>query len=313
MSSHSFPGATDGADAHGSVRKPYRFVHKDGSPNVIRDGEQKFSSFNIYHYLLRMPLGRFFLLVLAFYTSINFIFATIYYFTCVSELQGLIPGSRAQTFEEAFFFSSQTLTTVGYGRISPTGLLSDTIASFEALLGILTLAIITGTLYGKFVRPRAYIRFSNQAVRGPFEGHDALVFRLVSSKRTNITDLEIKVTLSMRKADGSGYQFLPLKLESTRLNALYLSWAVVHRVDAESPLFGMDAAAYKAADVELLVHLTGYDEHFNSNVVARTSYVYDEIIHGATFVPMYRDYDAHTVLYLNRLDQWESLPGFSRA
>ncbi len=293
--------------AHNSATKASRFVNKDGSPNVVRKGESWFNRFNIYHYLLKMPVWRFFVLVVAFYTIINFLFATVYYAFCLNHLEGLIHGGTLDNFEETYFFSSQTLTTVGYGRISPVGLLTNSIAAFEALIGILTLALITGTLYGKFVRPKAYIRFSEPAVVGPLEEVRALSFRLISSKKTNITNLEIKVTLAMRRTgEGeTGYQFMPLTLQTDTLNALYLSWTVAHTIDGESPLWGMDAAAFKALDVELLVHLQAYDEHFSSSIVARTSYVWQEIMHEAAFVPMYEDLEEHTVLYLKKLDDWE--------
>ena len=295
--------------AQRNAPKTSRFVNKDGSPNVVRKGENWFNRFNIYHYLLRMPMWQFFLLVVAFYTFINFLFATVYYAFCLNHLEGLIHGSGPENFEETYFFSSQTLTTVGYGRISPVGLLTNSIAAFEALIGILTLALITGTLYGKFVRPKAYIQFSANAMVGPLSEGQALNFRLISSKKTNITNLEIKVTLAMRRTgEGggeTGYKFLPLTLQTDTLNALYLSWSIEHLIDSESPLWGMEAAAYEALDVELLVHLQAYDEHFSSNIVARTSYVWKEIIHNAAFVPMYEDLEENTVLYLNKLDDWK--------
>ncbi len=251
-------------------------------------------------------MWQFFLLVVAFYTIINFLFATVYYAFCLDHLKGLIHGSGPENFEEAYFFSSQTLTTVGYGRISPVGLLPNSIAAFEALIGILTLALITGTLYGKFVRPKAYIRFSKHALVGPLGDARALNFRLISSKKTNITNLDIRVTLAMRRTGKgeTGYQFLPLSLQSETLNALYLSWNIAHVIDGESPLWGLDAAAYEALDMELLVHLQAYDERFNSSIVARTSYIWEEIVHGAAFVPMYEDLEEHTALYLNKLDDW---------
>ncbi|RYD53306.1 MAG: Ion transport 2 domain protein [Sphingobacteriales bacterium] len=293
----------------GHHTKGARFVNKDGSPNVRRRGESRFSSFNIYHYLLQMQMGKFFLLVLGFYTIINFLFATFYYLFSLPHLEGIIHGTPAENFEEAFFFSSQTLTTVGYGRISPVGLVTNSIAALEALIGILTLALITGTLYGRFVRPRAYVRFSFFALMGIHEGEPAIMFRLVTSKKTKIHDLQIKVTASLLKQDQPGYDFVPLDLQNDRLNALYLSWLVVHPITPESPFYGLTEVDFAQRDVELFVHLTGFDEQFSSNVVARTSYIHTEMIHNASFVPMYEDLEEHTILYLNRLNQYNQYPG----
>ncbi len=283
-----------------------RFVQKDGTPNVVRRGEGRLKSFDIYHFLLHIPMWQFGVLILAYYTTINFLFALFYYFFSLPHLAGIITGDAFQNFEEAFFFSSQTLTTVGYGRISPVGLLTNTVAAFEALIGILTLAIITGTLYGRFVRPKAYIRFSHLAMVGTVEGSPALSFRLVASKKTKIHELKIRVSVSLRKENGeAGYDFFPIQLQEDSFNALYLCWLVVHPLTPDSPLYGLNEADYTRREAELLVHLNAFDEQFNSNVIARTSYVSSEMIHQAAFVPMFQNGETTTVLYLNKLDQFE--------
>lgn len=287
-----------------------RFVNKDGSPNVVRKDTSRLLGFDIYHYLLKIPMWKFFLLILVYYTTINFLFAVFYFLFSQDHLAGLIYETPFEKFEEAFFFSSQTLTTVGYGRVSPVGLLTNAIAAFEALIGILTLALITGTLYGRFVRPRAYIRFSHHAVVGLAGDVPALMFRLVASKNTRIHDLQIRVSIALQNIEKENtYDFFPLPLREDMFNALYLSWTVAHFITPESPLYGMSAADYKSRGAELLVHLNAFDEQFSSNVIARTSYVSSEIVYGAEFVPMYEDLETHTVLYLSRLDQFVAVPG----
>ncbi len=308
MSYDFFRVADASAPGHQQRPRQRRFVYKDGSPNVVRRGESRFSSFDIYHYLLEIPMWKFLLLILLYYTTINFFFAVFYFLFSQHHLKGMIYGTPFENFEEAFFFSSQTLTTVGYGRISPVGLLTNAIAAFEALIGILTLAIITGTLYGRFVRPRAYIRFSHYAVVGKTDGVPALMFRLVASKKTRIHDLEIRVSVALRNNEQeNGYEFFPLTLKEDTFNALYLSWTVVHLITPESPLYGMTAADYERRGAELLVHLNAFDAQFSSNVIARTSYVGSEIVYGADFVPMHEDLALNTVLHLGRLDQFTKL------
>lgn len=212
-----------------------RFVRKDGSPNVVRKGGPRLPGANIYQYLLEMPMWKFFLLILLYYTTINFLFACLYFLFTQDHLKGLIYTTPFEKFEEAFFFSSQTLTTVGYGRVSPVGLLANSIAAFEALIGILTLAIVTGTLYGRFVRPRAYIRFSHFAVVGLSDGMPALMFRLVASSKNRIDDLQIRVSVALRNPEkDTGYEFYPLRLREDSFNALYLSWTVVHPIDPKA-------------------------------------------------------------------------------
>lgn len=268
-----------------------RFINKDGSHNVTTRGRNFFEKFSFYNYLINLPGWKFILFILAFYTAINFIFALFYYLFCVPHLQGLITGTPLETFEETYFFSSQTLTTVGYGRISPTGFITNTIASFEALVGILTLAIITGLLYGRFVKPKAYIRFSENALVAPFREGKAVMFRMVPIKGATLSDVSIEVALSMMIDEGGKKinKFYALPLQISKINTLVLTWTVVHPIGEDSPLFGYTATDMAQRDVEVLVYIRAFDEDFANTVIARTSYTYEEIIHGARFKPAFID------------------------
>ena len=140
-----------------------RLINSDGSTNLRKRGIPIWERISVYHTLLRMKRWVFLLAIFVFYTSINLFFAILYLLTGV---QNLVGGDGAQTlgekFMEAFFFSSQTLTTVGYGRVSPSGMITNIIASSESLMGILSFALVTGLIYGRFSRPRAYLLFSPQ-------------------------------------------------------------------------------------------------------------------------------------------------------
>lgn len=290
------------------IRGP-RFITKDGKANVIKKGVSYYDRFSIYHYMLNLPNWKFILYVFGFYTTINFLFACFYFLFCLGHLQGVILGSRWENFEEAYFFSSQTLTTVGYGRISPVGLLTNTIASLEALIGIMALAIITGLLYGRFVKPKAYLRFSKDAVIAPFKDGMALMMRVTPIKNTSLTDVSVQVTCSLLvEEDGKRtYKFYPLLLQFSNINSLYLNWTIVHPIDAESPLYGLVEKDIADADVEIVVYLKAFDEHFSSTVIARTSYTYDEIVFNAKFERMYYDTESGTVLEVDKLNSYQRL------
>ncbi|MFZ1528434.1 MAG: ion channel [Ferruginibacter sp.] len=299
----------DNTGLNSSVTSKYaRFVNKDGSANVVNK-TSFFNRFSIYHYLINMPGWKFALLVFAFYTAINFLFAVVYYLFCVPYLQGIIKGTPLQTFEEAYFFSSQTLTTVGYGRISPVGIVANTIASLEALIGILTLAIITGLLYGRFVKPKAYIRFSKEALIAPFKEGRALMLRLAPIKNAKLSEVSIQVTCSLMLEENGKMvnRYFTLPLQFSTLNTLYLSWTVVHPINEESPFFNLAEKEMQDADLELIVFLKAFDEDFSNTVIARTSYTYDEIITGAKYVPVFYDSPEGkgTIVDLEKLDKWE--------
>src|ERR1035437_538228 len=145
-----------------------------------------------------MPRWKFMLILLSVYIIINLIFASLYFLIGTHNLIGSTAGTPLENYAEAFFFSAQTFTTVGYGRISPTGFLASSIATIEAFLGLLSFAIATGLFYGRFSRPQAYLKYSDIAISGPYKGISALMFRLAPYKNNNLLEAEAKVTLAMK-------------------------------------------------------------------------------------------------------------------
>lgn len=295
-----------------SVTEKYaRFVNKDGTANVVNKARSPFEKYSLYNYLINMPSWKFGLLVFSFYTFINFLFAVIYYFFCVPHLQGIVPGTPLETFEEVYFFSSQTLTTVGYGRISPVGLITNTVASLEALIGILTLAIITGLLYGRFVKPKAYLRFSHNAVIAPFKEGKAFMIRMAPIKNATLSEVNVQVAASMMVEENgkkiNRYYEMPLQFAS--LNSLFISWTIVHPITEDSPLYNASEEDLARADFEAIIYVKAFDEDFANTVIARTSYTYSEIIHNAKFVPVFFDspQGKGTIVDLGKLNQYEKL------
>lgn len=295
-----------------TTAKYARFINKDGTPNVVRQGAGLFDRYSIYHFLINISNWKFLLLIFSYYMLINLLFAGIYFIFCQNHLIGLIKGTAFETFEEVYFFSSQTLTTVGYGRISPEGLITNTIASTEALIGILTLAIITGLLYGRFVKPKAYIRFSDHAVIAPFRDGKGLMFRMVPIKNARLSEISIQVTASMMVEENGKMinKVFALPLQFSTINILYLGWTVVHPINSDSPIAGMSFEDLEQIDFEFMIYLKAYDEDFSNTVIARTSYTYDEIINGAKFIPMYYDSPegAGTLLDIRKLNDYTDSP-----
>lgn len=276
-----------------------RGVNKDGSFNVERIGVPKFRPYEIYHSLISMSWGKFSLLVLVAYGVVNLLFAMIYYFIGTEHLSGITPDmSEKHRFMEAFFFSSQTLTTLGYGRIAPVGALASSVAAVESLLGLLTFALATGLLYGRFSRPQAKLLYSTNALVAPYRDITGLMLRISNKRSNQLIEVEAEITLSYQEKGKNSRSFASLALERKKINLFPSSWTLVHPITEESPFYGMSEQDLHDADVELIVLIKSFDDTFSQTIYSRSSYKAHEIIWGAKFLPMF----TQTELGMTRLD-----------
>lgn len=286
-----------------------RFVNKDGSANIQKRGLPFLERVSWYHMLLNMPGWKFMAIIVGFYFGINFIFAGLYYIIGVEYLEGIgNVGSEWLKFGKAYFFSAQTFTTVGYGHISPTGFATSALAALEALTGLLSFAIATGLFYGRFSRPRAFLKFSHNAVVAPYKGITGFMVRTASHKNTNLIDAEARMTLGMTVEENGVpvNKFYTLPLEMSKITTLTLSWTLVHPITEESPFYGFTAEDFKNTEGEVIVYLKAFDDLFSNTVAASTSYTFDEIIYGAKFEMMYAENDdqTKTILHLDKLNSY---------
>jgi inward rectifier potassium channel len=259
--------------------------------------------------MLALPRWKFWLWLIIPYIIVNAFFAFIYYSIGVEHLDGMKQGSPWHNYIEAFFFSFQTFTTVGYGHVSPEGTLTSSVAAFESFLGVLTLALAAGLFYGRFSRPRSFLRFSDIALIAPYKDGRALMFRTAPYKNNLLIDAEVKLTLGMRvfRNEEEKNEFYTLNVEIGKINALLLNWTIVHPINEDSPIYGMSLEELKEARAEVIVFLKAFDEGFANTVVARTSFTANEIIEGAKFKPMYErspDGDA-TLLHIDKLNDYD--------
>ncbi len=288
-----------------------RFYNRRGGANVIKKGVNILDRYSWYHTMLAMPRTKFLLLIFSIYIFINLVFAGIYYAIGIEHLTGVNSGSTMKSFSEVFFFSTQTFTTVGYGRISPTGFLTSAVATLEAFLGLLSFAIATGLFYGRFSRPQAFLKFSRHALISPYKDGIALMFRMSPFKNNTLSEAEVKLTGAMQiEEDGKRMnKFYPLSLEISKINALTLSWTVVHPIDEKSPLYNLNADDMKDVHMEILVFVKAFDEVFSNTVMTRTSYLADEIIWGAKFKIMYYQSGdkTRTILDLDMINDYDKI------
>lgn len=292
-----------------------RFFQKDGRPNIHFRGISYLQRFSVFQYMLKIPSWKFISLIAVAYVVVNLFFACVYFIVGVHHLGGMEEITVMGRFWEAFFFSTQTLSTVGYGHVFPDSLTSNTIAAVESFTGILMLALATGLIYGRFSQPKPYIKFSSIALFAPYEGGNALMLRFAPYKQHFLTDVEVRVTMVMKYNTATGERknkFYSLDLEVSRANSLVSNWTIVHPVNETSPIYSLTRKEIEEAESEMLVFVRGYDEEYANTVVARSSYTYNEFIYGAKFDMMYEPSEdkSTTLLHMDKIDNYheEKLP-----
>ncbi|HVW97631.1 MAG TPA: ion channel [Mucilaginibacter sp.] len=291
------------------VIKNQPLMNKDGSPNVKRIGLSFFNTSNSYHTLITMSWKRFWLVVLSGYLVVNIIFAGIYTSLGPDSLDGTAPSSSFEHFMDAFFFSAQTMSTVGYGHISPKGMAANSVSALESMLGLLAFALATGLLYGRFSRPSAQITYSKNILVAPYAPTDkGIMFRLANLRRNMLIDLEIEIIFSYNEIVGEKTvrRFYPLELERRNVSVLTINWTVVHPLDEKSPLKDMTREDMLRSEAGFAVLLRAFDDTFSQTVHSRTQYQAHDIIWGAKFSPVVdRDNQGRIVLDLSKISAYE--------
>ncbi len=289
-----------------------RFFNKDGNANTLKRGTGILERYSWYHTMLGMKAGKFLLLLFAIYITINLLFAAIYYLIGIEHLTGANTGDEWKNFSEVFFFSAQTFTTVGYGRISPHGFAASAVSTFEAFLGLLSFAIATGLFYGRFARPQIYLKFSNNALIAPYKEGIAVMFRMSPFKNNNLSEAEVKVTLAISTEENGRTvdKFYSLDLELSSINILALSWTIVHPINDKSPFWGFSKEDFANTDMEMMVFVKAFDEVYSNVVMGRTSYINSQFMYGAKFNLMYHPNSdkSKTILDLGKLNDFDMVP-----
>ncbi len=160
-----------------------RFINRDGTFNLHKKGWPFWNRFSLYYTMITMPAWKFISLIVIFFICINLLYTGIYLLIGTNQFTGLLAQSGWGAFKEIYFFSAETFTTVGYGRVNPIGDGANLVASFEAMSGFLSFALATGLIYGRFAKPRAHLAFSDQAVIAPYRDQTALMFRFACYSR----------------------------------------------------------------------------------------------------------------------------------
>jgi inward rectifier potassium channel len=253
-----------------------------GKRLAVIKGQDSGRFFDFYHGVLTASWPGFVAQLALLFLTINLVFATLYVID-----RGGIANARPGSFADSFFFSVQTLGTLGYGVMAPRTLYANLLVTVESFTGILIIALFTGIIFARFSRPFARLVFSKVAVVTQFEGVPTLMFRAANQRGNSILDAAVNVSLASNYVTREGVQmrrFQELKLIRSNNPLFALSWTVMHPIDEASPLFGIGLAEMIEHDMEIVVMLNGMDETIADRIYARHAYMAEEIHWHRRFV-----------------------------
>ncbi len=261
---------------------PVRIEKRDGRLTIVGMGAWHSYWRDPYHLLLTIPWSGFLALTTLGYFATNALFALIY-------LAGgdCIANARHGSFSDAFFFSVQTMDTIGYGAMYPRTFYANMVVTLEALIGLLGVAMGTGLAFARFSRPTARVTFSSVAVIAPYNGVPTLMFRTANQRRNQILEAQLRVRLVRDEISQEGHfmrRFHDLKLLRSQNPVFTLTWTAMHQIDEHSPLYGVTAQMLAEAETMLVISLTGIDETVSQTIYARHTFVAHEILWNVRFV-----------------------------
>jgi inward rectifier potassium channel len=238
---------------------------------------------DIYHLLLTWGWTRLFATLGALYVAVNALFAVAY----LALGPGAIDNARPGSFADAFFFAFDTMATIGYGDKIPRGVAANLLSLAQVMLGLAGLAVTTGLVFTKFARPTARVLFSKVAVVHPFDGVPSLLFRMANARANQIGEAEVTLVAirSEKTLEGEAIRKVyDLKLRRSRSSVFSLTWLVVHPITPDSPLHGLDGAALQQSGLDLMITMSGIDEHLGQTIHARHAYGPADVVFGSRFV-----------------------------
>jgi inward rectifier potassium channel len=267
----------DGGEVHLN-----HLIARDTADQVLTLGLKRPWFGDLYHRILTVGWLAFFAIGSATYLAANLVFATLYLLQ-----PGAIAHAHPGSFADAFFFSVQTMATIGYGQMSPATFYANLLMTVETAVGLMFVALTTGLVFARFSRPTARVLFSRVAVVHHYNGTPTLSIRLANERQNQLLAAEVSMTLVRDEVSAEGElsrRFYDLTLLRNRSPVFALTFRVMHPIDRDSPLHGMTVDRLAEQNAELVVATSGIDETMVQPVHARTSYLPHEILWDHRFV-----------------------------
>ncbi len=286
-----------------------RMVNADGSYNMIRRGALR-GIRDFYKFLIDATWWQFILLSLCYYLAVNAIFAVIYLICGIHGISGVNP--EISDFSNTFFFSAQTFTSVGYGTMSPISFAVNVVGTLESFVGLMSIALITGLLYGRFSKPKSKLLFTKNIIITPYQDTTAMMFKVVNQRDSILLNTKVKAILIMDQGGEAQNQFnktyFQLNLELDHIHFFPLTWTIVHKIDNTSPLFGLTMEDLDKRNAEVLILVEAFDETHSQMITERHAYGGDQWLDGVKFDRSFTINENGTLeLHIDDLDNLISL------
>lgn len=280
-----------------------RIVNPDGTSNVRRFGE-RFHPADIYHYLITVSWTKFFIVTLLSYAGVNFFFAALYIAIGADNIQNFDATSPLSAIGSAIFFSAQTLTTVGYGHLAPKGIVANSLAAVESLVGLILFGVITGISVGRFTQIKPRILYAHNVIIAPHHNNvNALMLRMVNERNSVVMDMTASLTLVLQDTtEAKNRHYFTLPLEVPKIRSMPLNWTIVHPITPDSPLWGLQQKDLTERNAELLCIVFAFDDTVRQEFYSRVSYINSDFLWGKRFDKMFwPDEHGDLELHINRV------------
>lgn len=294
-----------------AVKGRQRTINADGTYNMERVGNGFLEEFHLYRWLVSTSWLHYWLAAIVFYGSMNLLFAFVYFLIGVEQLSGEHGHDIVSEYLHCLFFSSQTFTTVGYGGIYPIGKMANIVAMLEAFIGLMTFSLATGTLYGRFSRATAKIKYSEHALIAPYKNITSLQFMIANQMDSSLVEVEVKLNIGWNERNENGEiwrRFAQLPLEIDKVSMLVTNWVINHPIDSDSILYGKDLQTIKNLEMEIFILLKAFDESFSQTIYHRHSFTASQFVYGAKFQrPFHIREDGKLILDLQKIGKYDKV------
>jgi inward rectifier potassium channel len=278
-----------------------------GQREILTEGIQRVVFQDLFHYFMTITWPQLFATFAGFFLAFDTLFGFVYYL-----VPGCIANLNPPGFTGAFFFSVETLATVGYGDMHPQTVYGHTVAMIEIFVGLMSLAVITGLMFARFSRPRARFLFSKNLVVRPIDGQRTLVLRAANLRLNVVQDASARLYMTRNEVTQEGFRIrrvIDLSLLRSTQPMFNLGWTIMHRLDESSPLYLETPDSLRQSEARLVLNMSGTDESTGQTLTTRTEYSDQDIRWNATFRDILVE-DEQGVLHIDyaKFDDVEPLP-----